>query len=159
MPRSLIIGFGNLDRADDGVAYHAINALRRRLGQKELSEEDTGLEDLGRSVDSIFLSQLAPELMDTLAEYEQAIFVDAHVYENMDALHFASVLPEYTPATFSHHLTPGMLLALLKALHQREPIGHLVSIRGYDFDFHRDLSPDTKALVGPAVDRILQLVT
>jgi hydrogenase maturation protease len=159
MPRSLIIGFGNLDRADDGVAYHAINALRRLLGQKELSEEDTGLEDLGRSVDSIFLSQLASELMDTLAEYEQVIFVDAHVYEDMDALHCAPVLPEYTPTTFSHHLTPGMLLALLKALHHHEPIGHLVSIRGYDFDFHRDLSSDTEALVGPAVDRIIQLVT
>jgi hydrogenase maturation protease len=158
MARSLIIGFGNLDRADDGVAYYVINALRLRLGQKALSEEDTGLEDLGAPIDSIFLSQLAPELMDTLVEYGQVVFVDAHVYEAMDALHCAPVLPEYTPATFTHHLTPGMLLAMLKALHHHEPIGHLVSIRGYDFDFHRDLSRDTKVLVEPAVKYILQLL-
>jgi hydrogenase maturation protease len=158
MPRALVIGFGNIDRADDGVAFYVINALRRRLGQKMLTEEDTGLEDLGAPIDSIFLSQLAPELMDTLAECGQVIFVDAHVYENMEALHCATVLPEYTPATFTHHVTPGMLLSLLKALHHLEPTGHIVSIRGYNFDFHRDLSPDTKALVEPAVDFILQLL-
>jgi hydrogenase maturation protease len=157
MPRALVIGFGNIDRADDGVAFFVINALRRRLDQKMLTEEDTGLEDLGAPIDSIFLSQLAPELLDTLAEYGQVIFVDAHVYENMDALHCALVLPEYTPVTFTHHLTPGVFLALLKALHHHEPIGHLVSIRGYDFDFHRNLSSDTEALVEPAVNYILQL--
>ena len=61
------------------------------------------------------------------------------------------------PATFTHHLTPAMLLALLKSLHHREPAGHIVSIRGYDFDFHRNLSADTEALVEKAVDHILQL--
>jgi hydrogenase maturation protease len=158
MLRSLIIGFGNLDRADDGVAYYVINALRRHLGQKALSEEDTGMEDLGAPIDSIFLSQLAPELMDPIAEYKRVIFVDAHVYENMEALHCAPVLPEYAAATFTHHLTPAMLLAFLKALHHREPKGHLVSIRGYDFDFHRNLSLDTQALVEPAVNYILHLL-
>jgi len=64
MHRSLIIGYGNIDRADDGVAYDVINALRRRLGQEILHEGDTGLEDLGRPIDSVFLSQLAPELME-----------------------------------------------------------------------------------------------
>ena len=158
MPRALVIGFGNIDRADDGVAFFVINVLRRRLDQKMLTEEDAGLEDLGAPIDSIFLSQLVPELLDTLAEYGQVIFVDAHVYENMESLHCATVLPEYTPATFTHHVTPGMLLALLKALHHLEPTGHTVSIRGYDFDFHRDLSPETKALVEPAVDYILHLL-
>ncbi len=158
MPRTLIIGFGNLDRADDGVAFYVINALRRRLGQEALSEEDTGLDNLGRSVDSVFLSQLAPELMDILMDYQQVIFVDAHVYENLEHLHSAPVEPEYAPATFTHHLTPGALLALLKALHHHEPSGHIVSVRGHDFDFHRDLSKSTHALVEPAAERILQIL-
>ena len=55
MSRTLVIGFGNIDRADDGVAFYVINALRRRLGQKPLSEEDTGLEELGAPIDSVFL--------------------------------------------------------------------------------------------------------
>ena len=157
MPRTLVIGFGNIDRADDGVAYHVINRLRRRLGQGMLHEDETGLEEIGAQIDSIFLVQLAPELMDVLILYDEIIFVDAHVYENVDSLYYAPVFPEFTTATFTHHLTPAMLLALLKSLHHREPAGHIVSIRGYDFDFHRNLSADTEALVEKAVDHILLL--
>ncbi len=157
MPRTLVIGFGNIDRADDGVAYHVISGLRRRLGQGMLHEDETGLEGLGAQIDSIFLVQLAPELMDVMIPYDKIIFVDAHVYENVDSLYCAPVFPEFTPATFTHHLTPAMLLALLKSLHHREPAGHIVSIRGYDFDFHRNLSADTVALVEKAVDHILLL--
>ena len=152
MSRTLVIGFGNIHRADDGVAFQVINALRRRLGQKALSEEDTGLENLGAPIDSVFLSQLAPELMDTLVEYRQVIFVDAHVYETLEDLHCAPVVPEYAPSTFTHHLTPAALLSLIKTLYGVEPAGYLISIRGYDFDFHRNLSPNTRALVESAAD-------
>jgi hydrogenase maturation protease len=154
--RTLVIGYGNTDRADDGVAYYVINTLRQRLGQEMLGEDDTGLEELGAEIDSIFLVQLAPELIDVLACYHRIIFVDAHVYDNVDKLYYTPVLPEYTPSTFTHHMTPPTMLALLKLIHQKEPVGHLVSIRGCDFDFHRDLSADTKALVDPAVEYILQ---
>ena len=159
MSRTLVIGFGNIDRADDGLAYHVINALRRYLGQKALSEEDTGLEDLGAPVDSVFLSQLTPELMDTLVAYGQVVFVDAHVYENLEDLHCAPVVPEYVPSTFTHHLTPAALLALLKTLYRAEPAGHLVSIRGHDFNFHRDLSKEATALVEPAVSCVLRIIS
>ena len=158
MSRTLVIGFGNIDRADDGVAFEVINALRRRLGQNPLSEDETGLEELGAKIDSVFLSQLTPELMDTLVDYGRVIFVDAHVYENLENLRCAPVVPEYAPATFTHHLTPATLLALLKTLYRVEPAGHLVSIRGYDFDFHRNLSEKTGALVESAADRILRIL-
>jgi hydrogenase maturation protease len=154
--RTLIIGYGSIDRADDGVAYFVINALRQRIGQALLSEDETGMEDVGHQVDSIFLVQLAPELMDVLACYDQVVFVDAHVLENVDGLHCAPVFPEYTPVTFTHHIGPAMILALLKALYHREPTGHIVSIRGYNFDFHRNLSEATRDLVDPAVEYILQ---
>ncbi len=154
--RTLIIGYGNLDRADDGVANHVINALRQRLGQEPLGEDDTGLEKLGSDIDSIFLVQLAPELMDVLALYQRIVFVDAHVYETAEDLHCAPVFAEYTPATFTHHMTPATILALVKTIYKIEPTGHLVSIRGYNFDFHRNISLETKALVEPAVEYILQ---
>ena len=123
-----------------------------------LHEDETGLEELGAQIDSIFLVQLAPELMDVIILYDKVIFVDAHVYENVDNLYCAPVFPEFTPATFTHHMGPAMILALIKALYNREPTGHIISIRGYDFDFHRDLSADTKALVDPAVEYILLLL-
>lgn len=159
MPRSLIIGYGNQDRADDGVAYYVINVLRQRLGQEILREDETGLEALGAQVDSVFLMQLSPELVDLLVGYNQIVFVDAHVREDLDDLHCASVLPEYAPAAFTHHMSPAMLLALLDALHHRKPRGHIVSIRGREFDFHRGLSAAAEMMVQPAVEQILQLIS
>ena len=122
-----------------------------------LREDETGLEEIGAEIDSIFLVQLTPELMDVISPYDNIIFVDAHVYENVDSLYCTPVFPEFTPATFTHHLTPATLLALVKSLLHREPTGHIVSIRGYNFDFHRNLSAHTEALVEKAVDHILLL--
>jgi len=101
MSRALVIGFGNIDRRRRRAAFFVINALRRRLGQNPLNEDETGLEELGAEIDSVFLSQLTPELLETLAAYQQVIFVDAHVYENVDALHCEPVSPEYNPSTFT----------------------------------------------------------
>jgi hydrogenase maturation protease len=154
MIRTLVIGYGNVDRADDGVAYHVVNALRQRLGQKPLADDDSGLQELGAQTDSILLAQLVPELIDTLADYDQIIFVDAHVREDVPELFCAPVSSEYVTSPFTHHITPGMLLALLHALHQRGPVGYLVSIRGRDFDFGRNLSPAVEQLVPVAVERI-----
>jgi Ni,Fe-hydrogenase maturation factor len=106
-----VIGYGNLDRQDDGVAYEVINALRQRLGQEPLSGEDTGLDRLGAQVDTVFVLQLAPELFDMLVDYDRVIFVDAHVRADLDSIHCALVQPEYASATFTHHMTPAMILA------------------------------------------------
>ena len=77
--KTIIIGYGNIYRADDGVAFAIINELRRQLGQKLLEEGDTGLDELTGENDSIFLLQLVPEIMELLAGYNKIIFVDAHV--------------------------------------------------------------------------------
>ncbi len=158
MPRTLVVGYGNVHRADDGVAHHVINALRRYLGQEALAEDQTGLEGLGAETDSILLTQLAPELIDILADYDQIIFVDAHVRDDVPDLYHEIVPSEYVVSAFTHHMTPAMLLALLKAIHHREPAGHIVSIRGRDFDFHDRLSSATQVSVEPAVNQILCLV-
>lgn len=158
MPRTLVVGYGNVHRGDDGVAYHVVNAVRERLGQEPLGEDTTGLESLGMRVDSILLTQLVPELIDTMGDYGQVIFVDAHVREDVPDLHCEAVVPVYSASAFTHHMTPAMLLALLKAIHQQEPAGYIVSIRGRDFDFRRELSAATESSVRPAVDEILRIV-
>ncbi|NPV04908.1 MAG: hydrogenase maturation protease [Syntrophaceae bacterium] len=158
MDRTLVIGFGNLDRADDGVAFHVVNAFRRRLGQAALAEDDTGLERLGLSVDSVFIGQLVPEMMDLLEGYGRVLFVDAHVDPALGDVYCAPVSAEDAGLTFTHHMSPSTLLAFYKAIHGRDLEGHLVSVRGRDFDFRRSLSPETLALVEPAVERLAALV-
>lgn len=158
MSRTIVIGYGNIDRADDGVAFEVINSLRQRLGQKRLSEGDNGLEELGGQTDSIFLPQLMPEIMEVLIDYDQIIFVDAHVGAEAADLNCVPVTPEYVSSTFTHHMTPAALLAFLQVLYNREPSGHIVSLKGYDFDFKSTLSPGTKILLPTAVEKIWQLL-
>ncbi|MDA8123624.1 MAG: hydrogenase maturation protease [Deltaproteobacteria bacterium] len=156
LPRALIVGYGNIDRADDGIAFEVINTLRRHQSRAPLGDEDTGLEALGTEIDTVFLSQLTPELLETLRDYDHIIFVDAHVYPDIGTLHCRDILPEGAPSILIHHLTPEILLAFLKALYGRDPLGHLVSLRGYDFDFHRHLSAKAKRWSKQAVQYIEQ---
>ena len=158
MSRTLVMGFGNLDRGDDGVAFHVINALRRRLGQKPLSEDETGLQELGSEPDSVFLRQLLPEWLESAAAYDRLIFVDAHVYEDAPDLFCVPVVPEFVSSPFTHHVTPAAFMAFLRTLYDREPAGQILSIRGRDFDFFRGLSPEVSRQVPAAVERILRLV-
>jgi len=157
MAATLVIGYGNTDRADDGIAYYVVNELRRRLGQRPLPEQETGLSDLFGDVDSVFLRQLVPELMEAAADYHRVIFVDAHVCDDREELFCTPVAPEYESSPFTHHLTPPTFLALTAALYGRSPEGVLVSLRGRDFDFTRELSPNARTLVDPAVNESLNL--
>ena len=121
--RTLVIGFGNLDRADDGVAFHIINAFRRKMGQEPLPENETGLDALGSSVDSVFIGQLVPEMIELLDGYDRVVFIDAHVEPTLDELHCAVVLPDDAGLTFTHHISPATLLAFYEALYGRIRMG------------------------------------
>jgi hydrogenase maturation protease len=156
--KTIIIGYGNIYRSDDGVAFTVINELRRQLGQKLLEEGDTGLDELGGENDSIFLLQLVPEIMELLTGYDKIIFVDAHVGSDLEALNCSPVEAQYISSSFTHHMMPAAISAFLKTMYHCEPKAHLASIRGYDFDFKRTLSPQVQALVQPAVDAILKVI-
>ncbi len=158
MSHTLVIGYGNLDRADDGVAFYVVNALRERLGQRALSDNETGWHDLGAETDSVFLRQLLPEWLETSAAYDRLIFVDAHVHEDAPELFCVPVVPGFVSSPFTHHVTPAAFMAFVRTLYDREPTGQILSIRGRDFDFCRGLSPEASKQVSPAVETILGLV-
>lgn len=157
MHKTLVIGFGNTYRRDDGVAYVVLNGIRARLGLPPLDEEDDGLDDLGHPVDTILLHQLVPELADTVAAYDLLIFVDAHVGAIPELVREEELTACYKSATVSHQVHPCSLLAMADDLHGRQPRGVLLSVRGYDFDFGQGLSDQTEALVPQVVDRTLAL--
>ncbi|MBN1642984.1 MAG: hydrogenase maturation protease [Anaerolineae bacterium] len=159
MGRSLVIGYGNVYRRDDGVAFVVLNALRACLGRPALAIDDDGFDDLGHEVDTVLVHQLVPELADAASAYDQVLFVDAHVGA-IDALLYEEELEAYRKsATVLHQLHPCSLLALIQELHDRAPRGVLVSVRGYDFEFGEGLSDETAALVPQAVARIVALTT
>jgi hydrogenase maturation protease len=156
--KSLIIGFGNVYRRDDGVAFVLLNTVRERLGRPPFDIDDDGFDDLGHEVDTIVLHQLVPELVDVVAPYDLILFLDAHVGAIDVPIYEEELEACFKSATVSHQLHPCTVLALVEQMHNRTPRGVLLSIRGYDFEFGEGLSDETAAIVPDAVERVMTLL-
>ena len=155
--RTLVAGFGNVFRRDDGVGPAVVNALRAHLGRAPFGPLDDGFDDLGYTVDTIILHQLVPELAETIKDYALVVFVDAHVGNLPDDIRVEALDVTYTQPFVSHQIHPSTVLALARQMYGYAPRAVLLSIRGYDFDFGEGLSAQTAALVMPAVAHIQAL--
>ncbi len=182
MSNILILGYGNPDREDDGVAWHLLQKLAARYGCSVTSVDELDLPlarrdeattihpDLGPAALSIpvlpcspaplalslvFALQLTPEMAETLAYYDRVCFVDAHTGAYPEEIRLASLQPGYQAAPFTHHLTPESCLALAHTLYGRAPEATLLSIRGYHFGYSTELSVQTAALLDSATAQVI----
>ncbi|HTX89730.1 MAG TPA: hydrogenase maturation protease [Anaerolineales bacterium] len=155
MNKILLIGYGNPDRQDDGVAWHVLHelAIRLNLPVPDSYEDEFPLND---RLDFAFYLQLTPEMAEDLANYERVCFVDAHTGSVAREVNFQPIQGEFQHSPFTHHLTPQSLLSMCKTLYKKMPEAALLSVRGYQFEFERMLSAETAALVPRAVDVILE---
>ncbi len=155
--RTLLIGYGNLDRQDDGVAWHVLNALSHQLG-KDVVESEDDLTDTasGDTIDLLYVLQLTPELAETLTRYERVCFIDAHTENIPHEVNFSVVKGEFQPSPFTHHMSPGTCLSICQTLYHHSPEAILVSIRGYEFGFVASLSSLTQKHAAQAVTIIDQ---
>ena len=158
MRRTLIIGYGNFDRQDDGVAWHVLAEVARRLGcAVPLSPEEEFPANQG-APDFIFELQLTPELAETIAQYERVCFVDAHTGAVPHDVNVSEIAAEFQASPLTHHLTPQSLLTFAQTLYNARPEAILVSVRGYQFGFERELSPLTAQLAQEAAEKIVEWV-
>jgi hydrogenase maturation protease len=153
----LLIGYGNPDRQDDGVAWHILRALAVRLGlpAPESYEDEFPLNN---QLDFAFYLQLTHELAEDLAAYERVCFVDAHMGNIATEVQFAKIEGAFQHSPFTHHLTAQSLLSMCNTLYGKTPEAMLLSVRGYQFEFERTLSAETAVLVPQAVDQILRWI-
>lgn len=154
MKRTLILGYGNADRQDDGVAWHVLNHIARRLDRPLSSTPDEGFQITGKPVELLFTLQLTPEMAETVAGFERVCFVDAHTGAVPDEVNVVQVGQTYESSPFTHHMTPATCLSLAEALYGHRPESLLVSVRGYAFGFERTLSPRTEVLADQAASQI-----
>jgi hydrogenase maturation protease len=157
MKKLLILGIGNPDRQDDGVAWHVLVALAAHLKQTVPNSPEEEFEEANPQL--LFTLQLTPDLAETLAAYDMVCFVDAHTSEVQAELQRIELEPKYQRSPFTHHLTPETCLALSETLYGATPRAILVSVKGYHFDFSTQLSPQTSALAVEATNVIREWVT
>jgi len=150
-----VIGYGNPDRQDDGVAWHILCALAREKGYSspDSYEDEFPAND---GLDFAFFLQLTPEMAEDIAPYERVCFVDAHTGDIQQEVQLIPVESEFQRSPFTHHLTPQSLLSMCENLYHKKPIAALVSVRGYRFGFERELSAETGVLVPKAIRLIME---
>lgn len=153
MKKLLILGYGNPDREDDGVAWHILRAITLKLGLPAPDSYEDELPEY-ESIDFAFHLQLTPEMAEDINEYPYVVFVDAHTGNIPEPVRLIEVESEFQNSPFTHHLTPQSLMSMCETLYKKKPDAALVSVLGYRFLFTRQLSVETAQLVPQAVELI-----
>lgn len=121
---TLLIGYGNPLRGDDGVGW-------------VMAERLMGVE----GITAVSAHQLLPELIDQIAEVDHVIFVDATVQGKPGDIGVREIFPDTMGLATSHGMEPVVLLAYVEQLYGRSLQAHLVTITGQDFGYKENLSP------------------
>ena len=117
--KTLVIGFGNPGRLDDGLGPGLAKAIE-------------GLGLTGVTVDADY--QLTVEDAAEAAKHEVVIFADADV-SGPEPFRMQRIYPASDSMSFStHSVQPEAVLALARDLFQAEPRAYILGIRGYEFD-------------------------
>jgi hydrogenase maturation protease len=143
--RTLIIGYGNTLRTDDGVG----RCVAERLAA------DARL--VGATV--IGVHQLAPELVVDISQADLVVFVDAG---RGPAAGTFTIEPlersEGARRTWSHHFNPALLLTLADELYGVSPPAYIVAVGVESFEVGDRLSPTVEAALPLLVDSIAALM-
>ena len=150
---TLFIGYGNPDRQDDGVAWHVLAGISKKLGRKVPDVWDEPFEIGNDFPHLIFQLQLIPEIAETLSEYQNICFVDAHTGNIPNDIQFGKVTSGFQTSPFTHHMTAESVLALTRSLYHAQPKAYMLSVRGYAFGFTQELSPQTTFLSAIAINK------
>ena len=138
MPGTLVLGWGNPGRGDDGLGPALTELLGARLGEGVAAASDY---------------QLQVEDAAECAAHRRVIFVDAD-RSGPEPFSCRRLQPSTSPLSFSSHsVSPGGLLAITRELFRQEPEAWVVGVRGYEFDeFHEGLSQRARANLAAAAD-------
>ena len=140
---TLVIGYGNDLRSDDGAGRWVAEQLEAR--------RVAGLEV--RSV-----PQLTPELALAMAGRSLVVFVDANV--DATELTVEPVDPsDATQTVMTHHGNPASLVSLVSEVGSPPERAFVVSVPASNLGMGFELSPSTQAAAEEAVERIIELAS
>jgi hydrogenase maturation protease len=154
IPKTLIIGYGNPDREDDGVAWHILKGIARQFGLPYPETMEDELIKVSENLHFLFNLQLMPEMTYDMRDYSRICFVDAHTGALDNDLNWQILEGKFQNSPLTHHMTPQSVLSILETAFNQKPEAILVSVRGYQFGFEHELSNKTKSLAINAVEKI-----
>ena len=134
--KTIIIGYGNPGRQDDGLGPAFIDSFQALSEKVELQSN----------------YQLTVEDALEINNYEQVIFVDASI-DCQTSFHLEKITQTNNSGFGSHSLTPQAVIQLSNSLYQHFPKAYILAIRGYEFDqFEEKLSNAAKENLNRALE-------
>ncbi len=135
MKRTLVIGYGNTLRGDDGAGVRAAERIATRFPDAEV----------------LLVHELQPEIAEVISRYEGVMFLDASAEGSSVSSTVIRPSSESRPDG-SHGHSPATLLALCRNLYGHVPQRSLlVGIPGRNFGFCEHLSPFAESMVDQAI--------
>jgi hydrogenase maturation protease len=128
MKRTLVLGYGNPLRRDDGIGWHAAQALAGTAKQENLH--------------ILACHQLLPELAESISQFDRVIFVDASVKEPAGQISCRPIAARgETGNAMSHNMMPQTLLAWSRNLYNSEPEAVLVTMGAGSIEYGDGMTP------------------
>lgn len=142
LPETLVIGYGNDLRGDDGAGVRAASLIAARLPQSRV----------------IVTHQLTPDLADDIAAAVRVVFVDAYPADDQGAplrverIHAGGA--DHAD-TLGHHGQPAGLVQLADRLFGTPIEAWVVGIPAFNFDVGERISPETRLRIDEAAELIV----
>jgi hydrogenase maturation protease len=143
---TLIVGYGNSLRGDDGLGWHVVE----RLGQ------DVRLSD----ATVLWRHQLTPELAHDIGQSSLVVLIDVSVEQEPGEIAVRRLEATSTAGSaWSHHVDPESLVALARELWNASPDVFVVSVGAGSLDVGERLSPAVEAALPKVIETVVRLVS
>ena len=138
---SLVVGYGNLLRADDGLGWIVAQQL--------------SASPLPGNARVIAAHQLTPELAEPIGDARLVVFVDARAGDHPGRVDCRVIAPASAGAlALSHDVDPPSLLEMARLLYGGRPAAVAISVDGADFGYGTVPSAVVQAAIPEVVRQV-----
>lgn len=131
MKKTLIYGYGNAGRMDDGIGERFVELIDKWIAEEK--------------IENIFTDcnyQLNIEDSATIAEYERVIFVDASIVEDVENFKLETIIPNDATIEFTMHaVSTSYVVDLCQKIYNKTPEAYVLHVKAYEFEFKEEMTP------------------
>lgn len=130
MEKTLVYGYGNPGRQDDGIGARFIELMESWIEQNGYSHINTDCN-----------YQLNIEDSALIADYDKVYFVDASVVPEIESYKLEFVEPNDATIEFTMHaVSVAYVVDLCRKVYGKLPQAFVLHVKAYEFDFKEELT-------------------
>ncbi len=131
MKKTLIYGYGNAGRMDDGIGERFVELADQWIESQKIANIVTDCN-----------YQLNIEDAATVSEFDRVVFVDASVVEDVQDFRLEKVEPNDATIEFTMHaVSVNYVIDLCRKVYGKTPEAWVLHVKAYEFDFKEEMTP------------------